>query len=249
MKIHVKRYFDKAAETYDSSADIQKIAAGRLLERIVEANCGTVLEVGTGSGIFTSLFLEKFSPERFFGFDISYPMTKSASRHSGAYCCADGENLPFKDAFADVLVSSSVLQWLARPQESVPAMLKTLKSRGKFYFSVFTEGTFTEMALLYGMTGFGGVYPLRPDSFYAGLFSGIDGVNFEMEICDHVLWFGDVKEFLKKQKNTGAGFTGRKTNAGKNAYRHFCELYPALFGDGETVPVTYRIAYISGQVG
>jgi len=247
MKIHIKRFFDKAADCYDSSADIQKIVASKLSDLTQENFPETVLEIGTGSGIFTEIFLSKCKPQRFIGLDIAYSMTKASSCLQGMFIQADGEKLPFRSECADVLVSSSVLQWFQRPEKSIPACLDTLKREGRFYFSVFCDGTFPEMALLNSITGFGSVYPLKTPEFYDRLFSSISDVKFRLEIHDYVLRFRNVKEFLQKQKATGARFTGRTSAAGKDSYRRFCELYQSFFGDGETIPVTYRIAYITGK--
>ena len=248
MKIHIKRFFDKAAEGYDESADIQRIAALKLLELTDELRPDLALELGTGSGLFTRMFLQKCRPERFLGLDIAYSMAKSCSGMGGLFVQADGERLPFKENAADVLVSSSVLQWFQKPEISIPSALKTLKKGGRFYFSVFCEGTFAEMNVLHGLTGFGMVYPLRSTEFYFELFSSIKGVEFSLEAHEYVLRFDNVQAFLKKQKGTGAGFTGRKTAAGKESYRRFCDMYESFFGDGSSVPATYRIAYIKGYV-
>ncbi|MCD8569803.1 MAG: methyltransferase domain-containing protein [Geovibrio sp.] len=247
MKIHIKRFFDKAADCYDSSADIQKIAAARLCSLIEADAPHTVVEIGTGSGIFTGMFISRCRPQRFIGLDIAYSMAKASSSFPGLFIQADGERLPLKNGCADILVSSSVLQWFQRPEISVPAALDTLRAGGRFCFSVFCDGTFAEMAVLNRITGFGSVYPLKTAAFYDSILSEIPGISHQIEIHDYVLKFPDVKEFLKKQKATGARFTGRTTAAGKDSYRRFCELYQSFFGDGETIPVTYRIAYITGE--
>lgn len=248
MKIHIKRFFDKAADCYDDSADIQRIAAAKLLESVNEQSPQLALEIGTGSGLFTHMFVKKCKPENLIGLDISHAMAKSCRCPSGLFIQADGERLPFKGGVADVLVSSSVLQWFQRPETSLAEALKPLKKGGRFYFSVFCEGTFAEMNVLHGLTGFGMVYPLRPASFYSGVFGTMADVKFDCEVHDYVLRFSDVKSFLKKQKATGAGFTGRKTAAGKESYRRFCDMYESFFGDGSSIPATYRIAYIKGSV-
>ncbi len=51
------------------------------------------------------------------------------------------------------------------------------------------------MSILNGMTGFGSVYNLRPDSAYMEILKGYD-VHFETK--EYVLYFDSVKEFLKK---------------------------------------------------
>lgn len=246
MKIHIKRFFDKAVDCYDSSADIQKIVASKLIEKTFLKNTKTVIEIGTGSGIFTELFLNKYKPENFIGFDIAYSMVKSCEKFPGLFIQADAERPPFKENSADAIVSSSVLQWLQTPQVSIPQTIKLLKSGGSFNFSIFCDGTFAEMSTINKLTGFGNVYPLKTALFYESLFNSISDIEFEIDVHDYVLNFKTVKEFLDKQKATGARFTGKRNIAGKEAYKNFCELYKSFFGDNQTIPVTYRIAYIRG---
>jgi malonyl-CoA O-methyltransferase len=248
MKIHIKRFFDKAADCYDESADIQRLIAEKLLELTDEVRPNQALEIGTGSGLFTRLFLEKCCPAHFIGLDIAYSMAKTCCNMNGLFIQADGERLPIRQNSADVLVSSSVLQWFQKPEKSIPLALKTLKKGGRFYFSVFCEGTFAEMNVLHDLTGFGMVYPLRRVEFYQELLSAVKDIEFTCEAHDYILRFNDVRTFLKKQQNTGAGFTGRKTAAGKESYRRFCDMYESFFGDSTSIPVTYRIAYIKGSI-
>jgi len=250
MKIHVKRRFNSAGETYDSSANIQKIVAKKLASLIETENAERVAELGVGSGIFTSELGEKVSFESLTGIDIAFSLLKKAKEVSGDninFVEADGERLPLKNGCFDLLGASSVLQWFEHVEESLPNALKLLKKKGEFCFSIFVEGTFQEMKLLHSMTGFGHVYPLRPYEDYLKILEN-EGVQFSYEVIDHLLYYDSVKQFLSKQKNTGARYTGSRKPVGKNAYKRFCELYKEMFSDNGKIPVTYTILYVRGKV-
>ncbi|WP_022850407.1 methyltransferase domain-containing protein [Limisalsivibrio acetivorans] len=246
MKVHVRRRFEKAAGSYDSSADIQRIVAADLLDGI-ECRGGFALEAGCGSGIFTEMYLEKCRPEKLCAFDISHAMTAQTASCGCGCVTADAEYPPFRQSSFDRLLSSSVFQWLQYPERSIPAMMKLLKPGGDFHLSIFADGTFPEMAILNGMTGFGSVYPLRAGDAYSEILKW-EGIEHTLEEREYIMRFADAKAFLKKQKGTGAVYTGRKKSAGKEAYRQFCELYESIFGDGKSIPVTYRTAYIRGSM-
>jgi malonyl-CoA O-methyltransferase len=209
----------------------------------LSCNASNILEIGTGTGIYTSELRAKYPDANMTCIDISQPLlTGAMEKHpENSYICADGEHLPLRGEF-DLITGSSTLQWFSNPQRSIPAMLKLLKPGGQFAFSIFAKGTFTEMAILNNMTGFGSVYDLRAGVEYEGI------VDAEYESKDYVLWFSSVKEFLKKQKGTGATFTGVKKFTSKSSYQKFVELYPELFGENGKIPVTYSIFYMWGSV-
>lgn len=244
MKIHIKRSFDASCSTYDSSCDIQRMVASHLCS-LLKGEHKSILEIGTGTGIYTDELRRRYAYADITCVDISHPLLKRAKeKHpENIYICADGENLPVKGEY-DLITASSAFQWFSNPGLSISEMLKFLKKGGEFAFSIFAKGTFTEMAILNNMTGFGSVYNLRAGSEY---LSALEGTEFEHEEREYVLMFDSVQEFLKKQKGTGATFTGVNRFTSKSAYRKFLELYPELFGEGDKIPVTYNISYIYGR--
>ncbi|ADD67886.1 Methyltransferase type 11 [Denitrovibrio acetiphilus DSM 12809] len=245
MKIHIKRSFDASCSTYDSSCDIQRMVAACLAEKLSSGH-SNILEIGTGTGVYTDELHKKYPDARTTCVDISQPLLKEAmGKHpDNLYICADGERLPLSCGF-DLITGSSTLQWFSNPAESIPDMLKLLKPGGRFGFSIFAKGTFTEMAILNKMTGFGSVYDLRSCDEYIEIMQGYD---VEFETKEYVLFYDSVKEFLQKQKGTGATFTGAKKFTSKSSYQKFVELYPELFGEKGKIPVTYNILYMHGRI-
>lgn len=244
MKIHIKHAFCSSSESYDSSCDIQRIVAEHLAGLLPDSTQERVLEIGTGTGIFTKLLNEKCGGA--VCVDIADALLARAARQfpDNLYVCGDGECLPLRGEFS-LITGSSALQWFQNPEKSIPDMLKHLKKGGKFAFSVFVEGTFVEMSILNQMTGFGSVYALPKEDDFARIFECC-GVSVNKDVKEYVLHFDSVSEFLKKQKGTGATFSGRDKVTSKASYRKFLELYPELFGENGKVPVTYRILYITG---
>ena len=245
MKVHIKRSFDSSCSTYDSSCDIQRLVASHLAS-LAAGLSKSILEMGTGTGIFTDEINNMYPVADVTCVDISHQLLCGAKEKypSYKYICADGESFYTKSRY-DMLLSSSTFQWFENPAESIPALLRLITPGGKFAFSIFVEGTFAEMSILNKMTGFGSVYDLRPDTAYKEILKGYDA---QFETREYILWFDSVKEFLKKQKGTGATFTGASKFTSKTAYQKFIELYPELFGENDKIPVTYKIFYAHGRV-
>lgn len=244
MKVHIKRAFGSSSDTYDSSCDIQRIVADNLINHIKVDNTEKILEIGTGTGIFTNLIKEKFPDSSVFCLDIAHSLLKKAQKKmpDNFYICGDGENLPVLGGF-DIVVSSSSLQWFQNLSESLPKLAETAN---KFAFSVFVEGTFAEMSVINSMTGFGSVYPLPQ---YEKIIKSLSHFEIQYEVKDYVIYYDSVQEFLKKQKGTGATFSGSDKIASKSSYKKFLELYPMLFGENGKIPVTCRILYVTGSSG
>ena len=244
MKVHIKRSFDSSCSTYDSSCDIQRMVAAHLAE-LVAGEHKDILEIGTGTGIFTSELASRYPDAKLICLDVAHSLLSEAKdKHPEySYICADAEKLPMAGQAFDLIASSSTFQWFGKPEESIKDLLSNLKAGGQFAFSVFVDGTFQEMSILNGMTGFGSVYDLRPDSVFMEILKDYD-VHFETK--EYILFFDSVKEFLKKQKGTGATFTGVSKFSSKSSYKKFMELYPELFGEGGKIPVTYKIFYAVG---
>jgi len=245
MKIHIKHAFCSSSGSYDSSCDIQRIVAEHLAGLTGEEH-ESILEIGTGTGIYTRLLNEKFCVPAVCVDIAENLLAKAAlSCPENLYICGDGECLPVQGEYS-LVTGSSALQWFQNPKESIPAMLKHLKKGGEFAFSVFVEGTFIEMSILNQMTGFGSVYSLPKEDEFSAIFESC-GVSVNRSVNEYVLHFESVSEFLKKQKGTGATFSGKDKITSKASYKKFLELYPELFGEDGKIPVTYRILYITGK--
>lgn len=243
MKIHIRRSFGCSSASYDASCDIQRTVAEKLSAMLPE-RAESALEIGTGTGVFTQYLRGRCGHVVCLDIADSLLMKAREIYQEMSYVCGDGENLPLKGGF-DLITGSSALQWFQNPSVSLPKMLNKLKKGGQFCFSVFVEGTFVEMGILNGMTGFGSVYNLPKEDDFVKYFGGCITESY---VREYVLWFDSPAEFLKKQKGTGATFTGVNKFTSKTSYKKFMELYPELFGENGMIPVTYRILYIKGII-
>ncbi|MGA1863202.1 methyltransferase domain-containing protein [Deferribacter thermophilus] len=246
MKLQIKRYFDDSYKTYDSNADIQKIVAQELSDFITPTKCDNLLELGIGSGVFTTFLLEKINARSYFGLDLAYKMLISSKNKFKDFHLINGDidNLPLKIEHFDIIASSSTLQWLEYPEKTINDLLNNLKKGAKCYFSIFLDGTFNEMKEVSKITKFGSIYSLKNAEFYKNIFNRKDiYINFYEK--KYVLFYNSVIDFLKTHKKTGARYTEKKAIAGKQSFLNFCRLYEELYKTEDSkIPVTYNILYI-----
>lgn len=96
-----------------------------------EAAPGTLLEVGSGSGVAAARLAEAF---RVVATDVSMEALRAARRRPGAerslLAGADAYHLPFGNASFDTVASHQLLEHLARPEAALAEMARVLRPGG-----------------------------------------------------------------------------------------------------------------------
>jgi ubiquinone/menaquinone biosynthesis C-methylase UbiE len=94
-----------------------------------------VIEIGCGAGNV----IEKASPCKLFGVDISSSVLRKASQKLNEKVHlfqADAQNLPFKDNSFTYIICSEVLEHLLDPSVAIKEMVRILKTQGAVVLSV-----------------------------------------------------------------------------------------------------------------
>ncbi|WP_297210102.1 MULTISPECIES: methyltransferase domain-containing protein [Thermodesulfovibrio] len=246
----IKFYFNKAANTYESYASIQKQVALELTKNIQFGIYPKVVEIGSGSGIIMTILSDKINFQKFIHVDISFEFLKKMKNNtdSSHYLInARAEEIPLKNQIADLLISSSALHWLSNPKSNFSELLRILKKGGKFYFSIFTSQTLKEIEQVSKITGFGSVYELKEADFYLSIFKDID-IPIKYKILKYKQKYSSVRELFLSHKLTGTNFTEKKKFSGKQSFQNFCRLYNKLFGNSDGIYATYEVLFIEGQI-
>ena len=117
-KRKVRRAFDRAADSYDDAALLQKEVCSRLLERLdyIRLTPRMILDAGVGTGEAVAPLMKRYKKSRLIVLDLSEQMLARALAHGGLLrrpepVCADIEQLPFRDNSFDLVYSNLTLQW------------------------------------------------------------------------------------------------------------------------------------------
>ena len=149
----ISRNFSRCAYSYDDYADIQQKAASELLSRIEKDSFSKILEIGCGTGNFTSLLKQRFIHADFKAVDISSGMidlARAKDQNKGVeFITGDAENISFKERF-DLIASNACLQWLENLENSLLKYKDWLEDNGMLCFSVFGPHTFRELNAVLG---------------------------------------------------------------------------------------------------
>jgi ubiquinone/menaquinone biosynthesis C-methylase UbiE len=113
--------------------------ATRYRSRIVPQACGTVLEIGVGSGL--NLPFYGAAVERLYGLDPSEPLLRMAGKKARTakfpveFLAHSGEGIPLADAAVDTVVTTWTLCTIPDPLKALKEMKRVLKPGGALLFA------------------------------------------------------------------------------------------------------------------
>ena len=151
-KRKVRRAFDRAADSYDDAALLQKEVCSRLLERLdyIRLTPRMILDAGVGTGEAVAPLMKRYKKSRLIVLDLSEQMLARALAHGGLLrrpepVCADIEQLPFRDNSFDLVYSNLTLQWCNDLPMTLQGLLRVLKPGGLLMFTTFGPDTLKEL--------------------------------------------------------------------------------------------------------
>ncbi|HAJ56720.1 MAG TPA: malonyl-[acyl-carrier protein] O-methyltransferase BioC [Candidatus Omnitrophica bacterium] len=245
-KKSVIRNFSKAARLYDEYADIQRLAAFELLSRQPRDECRNILEIGCGTGIYTSLLKEKFDKAALKAVDISAEMIRVAEgklKGGVEFTVADAEDvLPYGNF--DLITSNASMQWFADLEAALRKCSAKLMENGVLLFSIFGPQTFMELESAIKDVSKG-------KSVVASQFNSKEVLeamfkrHFRKVSIDEIKYsesFTFLMELLSKIKHTGTAGTSMANNifSGPNRLKEIEKVYKSTFG---AITATYQVFF------
>lgn len=147
-KTKVQQAFSRHAQSYDHHAGLQAHAATQSAELLQNLKSkaaipdGEILEIGCGTGLFSSKLVQLFPKRKIICSDLSPEMLKLCSMRLAAqeneqleFQTIDAEELPEDPQYA-IIASSFAIQWFYQPIEGLAKLFKALKPGGIVLFSV-----------------------------------------------------------------------------------------------------------------
>lgn len=152
-KVSVKKFFNRAAKSYDNSAILQEEVQNRLLQRLtyIRHRPGTIVDIGCGTGKGIRELQKTYRDARVYGIDLAHEMllqTRSRQRWFSRtrLLTADMEQLPFADQSYDMVYSSLALQWCNDLAATLREFARISRSGALLLFSSFGPATLQELA-------------------------------------------------------------------------------------------------------
>ncbi len=250
LKPQIADSFSRAAESYDSVAQLQRRIGHNLLAGLDHETVPVVMDLGCGTGYFAPLLTEQFRPQQLICLDLAQGMLEYAKQTRATpntlWLCGDAEALPLADNSVDLIFSSLAIQWC----ENLPALFsevaRVLKPGGRFVFSTLGPETLFELRDAWSVV----------DQFqHVNRFISFDtlqqqATNYLTQLnlreAPEVLLYDQLRELTTELKGIGAHniSAGRQSGlTGKARITAFKQAYEKFRGAEGKLPATYQVFY------
>ena len=247
LKKGASNKFSKAAEQYNSHANVQKQAASDLFKLInsqpYKQNKWCV-DLGAGPLVNTSQLSKQYG--QVIAIDLSLNMLKSAAL-TNAKVCADMDNLPLQANSIDVIFSNFAVQWSANFEKLMQALYKSLKPGGQAYISTVVAGSLNEIKTAF--SALDNLSHINTFNTHAYINQSVQKAGFSINSSQKVIYTDCYSSPLKAIKSIKAIGATTQNHANsrqglltKSALQRVCNAYPLL---NNQACVSYHVVLLS----
>jgi malonyl-CoA O-methyltransferase len=263
-KARVRASFDRAAQTYDAAAILQKLVRTEMLSRLdlVKIKPKVILDAGCGTGHGSFALQKKFSRAQVISLDIALGMLQKTHQQQPFLSkilrqknliCADIERLPIANSSLGMVWSNLALQWCNDLDAAFSEVSRVLQPNGLFMFSTFGPDTLKELRVA--------SKPVNHTSRFTSVSRFIDmhdigdaltRTGFSAPVLDverYTLTYDDVKSVMKDLKSIGAhnATEGRARGLqGRGFLQQLTQNYEQFrqsSEEGGKLPATFEVVY------
>jgi len=254
-KSRVRASFNRAANTYDAAAVLQKLVREEMLSRLdlIKIAPQAILDAGCGTGRGSFALQKRFKNSQLFSLDLAFGMLQKTEAQrpvlqklfsKNNLICADIENLPIADASMDLVWSNLALQWCNDLDKSFAEVVRVLQPNSLFMFSTFGPDTLKELR---AASNNGSTHVSRFIDMH-DIGDALTRAGFNAPVLDverYTLTYDDVKGVMIDLKAIGAhnATHGRLRGlAGKGFLQNLAQQYEQFRTNGK-LPATFEVIY------
>jgi len=254
-KARVRASFNRAANTYDAAAVLQKQVREEMLSRLdlVKLAPQAILDAGCGTGHGSFGLQKHFKSAQILSLDIAPGMLQQTRLQrplwqkilgKNSLVCADIESLPIASNSMGLVWSNLALQWCNDLDGAFNEIVRTLQPNGLFMFSTFGPDTLKELR---AATSNGHTHVSRFIDMH-DIGDAITRAGFSAPVLDvehYTLTYDDAKSVMKDLKSIGAhnATSGRARGLqGKGFLQSLTQNYERFRIQGK-LPATFEVIY------
>jgi len=236
-KLKVKEKFQKALNSYDEYASIQKYMATELVAKIKALDLvkpEKIYEIGTGTGLLTKIIVEELSFDELVCNDL-FPLSLKSIEPFCKKCCfleCDGEDVEKTPLETGMILANAVFQWFEDLPRYLNKVASKMKEKGIVAFSTFGTSQYLEIRTLTGNC----LRYFSKDELEDKIRENWETLHFSQ--WNETLKFKSLKGVLKHINSTGvSGAAGDETTFD---FSEFQKRYKEKFFDGNYYTLTYN---------
>ena len=261
-KARVRASFERAAQTYDAAAVLQKNVREEMLDRLGLVNIApeTILDAGCGTGHGSFALQRRFPQAHIISLDLAMGMLQQTYAQQPALqrwmakltgkkslLCADIEALPLVDHSVDMVWSNLAIQWCNNLDQAFAEIKRVLKPNGLVMFSTFGPDTLKELRIASAqddatthVSRFIDMHDIGDAMTRAGFSAPV------LDVEHFTLTYDDVKSVMRDLKSIGAhnATAGRARGlVGKGFLQQLAARYEQFRQQDGKLPATFEVVY------
>ena len=268
-KARVRASFNRAANTYDAAAVLQKQVRLEMLSRLdlVNIKPKAILDAGCGTGHGSFALQKRFSSAQVISLDIALGMLQKTKLQRPLFnkmlnklfshqqlLCADIESLPIASNSMGMVWSNLALQWCNDLDAAFSELARVLQPEGLIMFSTFGPDTLKELRVATNLSDKqqGHTHVSRFIDMH-DIGDALIRTGFSTPVLDverYTLTYDDVKSVMTDLKSIGAhnATQGRARGLqGKGFLQNLIQNYEQFRSDtienGGKLPATFEVVY------
>jgi malonyl-CoA O-methyltransferase len=261
-KARVRTSFERAAQTYDEAAILQKSVREEMLERLdlVSLNPQAILDAGCGTGHGSFALHKRFPQAHIVSLDLAMGMLQQTYAQQPTLqrwmaqltgkknlVCADIEALPLADNSVDMVWSNLAIQWCNDLDQAFAEIKRVLKPNGLLMFSTFGPDTLKELRIasaendaMTHVSRFIDMHDIGDAMTRAGFKAPV------LDVEHFTLTYDDAKSVMRDLKSIGAhnATAGRARGlVGKGFFAQLAARYEQFRQQDGKLPATFEVVY------
>ncbi len=253
----IRRAFSDAAAQYDALTSLHREIGRELIRKIETRNpAPAILDVGMGTGWFTSKLVHSFPGAQVAGVDSAGGMVDAARRREEPLTIvqADARALPFRPDSFDVVTSNLAYQWVEELPPALGDLLRVLRAGGHLCLTMFGYHTLAELfeSLEASVNAAG-----KEKNILGRRLADAEAVEAALQragfaeisvVAERItVHFPDLLGLVKWTRDIGANHLAGDLFVGKELLSRAGEYYDRRYRDGFGIRATFEVFWVSAR--
>lgn len=261
--VTVRRAFNRARDTFDEAAIVQREVRTRALERLLllKAEPHAILDLGAGTGHASAWFTSQFPRAHVIAVDSSFGMLDASGHQQGYWrkligrsfsrVCGDATAVPLRNESVDWVFSNLMLPWCRSVDAVLSEVHRVLKPGGVFSLTSFGPDTLRELRQAWGFDSHDHVHPFVD---MHDLGDALVRAGFAEPVLDverFTVTYPNVRALLKDLRQTGSANalpTRRIGLTGRGRFEKMASAYE-LVRNQNKLPASCEVVYAQAWRG